>query len=288
VSTTGRSESSAAGPRRRRDLDLDTTTADPGYFGPDSVSWRVHHDPAALAGGLRALMLQSLLPGVMHGFAVNTDVHRDPWGRLERTAGYVNVVVFGTRAEADSLSARVRRVHRRLGLDDPDWLLWVHCAAVDSWLHAYRVSGAAMTDAQADQYVDEQVTAAELVGCRAADVPTTRAGLSDYLERMRPQLRATAEAREAVRSVLWPPLSLRTTLTTPLRPLWTVAALTAFGLLPRWARRRFGFPGVPTTDLSAALSARALRLGLLAIPEDRRTSPHLRAARQRLGLSGPA
>ncbi len=264
--------------------DFDTTTPDPGLFGPGSVSWRVHHDPAAFAGGLRALMLQSLLPGVMHGFYANTDVRSDPWGRLTRTAGYVNVVVYGTATEAQDIAERVRRVHRALHVDVPEWLLWVHCAAVDSWLVGHRAAGAPMSGAEADQYVREQVVAARLVGCDPDAVPRDVAALRAYVDGMRPQLQATPEAREAVRGVLWPPMDLRLTLTTPARPVWSWAALTAFGLLPRWARRMFAMPGLPTTDLAARASARALRVALLAIPEGRRTSPHVRAARQRLAL----
>ena len=127
--------------------------------------------------------------------------------------------------------------------------------------------------------------AATLVGCDPDAVPATVHDLAAYLTRMRPALEATAEAREAVRSVLWPPMAARMQLTTPARPVWTWAALTAFGLLPRWGRRMFGLPGLPTTDLGARISARALRTALLAIPEHRRTSPHVAAARQRLGLS---
>jgi uncharacterized protein (DUF2236 family) len=182
----------------REPPELDTTTPDPGLFGPDSVSWRVHDDPAALVGGLRALMLQSLLPGVMHGFYVHTDARADPWGRLWRTAGYVNVVVYGTRAEAEAYAARVRQVHRALRLDRPEWLLWVHCAAVDSWLQGHRASGAPMTDAEADAYVAEQVAAARLVGCDPVTVPSSAAELRDYLTSVRPQLQVTTESREAV------------------------------------------------------------------------------------------
>lgn len=271
----------------REPPELDTTTPDPGLFGPDSVSWRVHDDPAALVGGLRALMLQSLLPGVMHGFYVHTDARADPWGRLWRTAGYVNVVVYGTRAEAEAYAARVRQVHRALRLDRPEWLLWVHCAAVDSWLQGHRASGAPMTDAEADAYVAEQVAAARLVGCDPATVPSSAAELRDYLTSVRPQLQVTTESREAVRGVLWPPMELRMQWTTPARPVWTWAATTGFALLPRWARRMFGLPGLPTTDLGARASARALRLSLLAVPRDRRTSPHVRAARTRLSLPPP-
>jgi len=264
---------------------LDQATADPGYFGPDSLSWRVHHDPASVVGGIRALALQSLHPQVMLGFDRVTDARDDPWGRLSRTGKYVNQITYGTVVEADAASERVRRVHGALGLDRPEWLLWVHCGAVDSWLVGHRRSGAPMTDAEADQYVLEQVEAARLVGCDLDTVPTSVAELSAYFEGMRPQLEVTPETRESVRDLIWPPMAPRVQLLTPARPAWTTLAFTGFGLMPRWSRRMFALPGLPTTDLSASLSARALRAALLAVPEARRTNPHLAAARIRLDLA---
>ncbi|HET7902426.1 MAG TPA: oxygenase MpaB family protein [Candidatus Nanopelagicales bacterium] len=266
---------------------LDQVSADPGYFGPESLSWRVHHDPASVVGGIRALALQSLHPDVMLGFDRVTGAHDDPWGRLSRTGKYVNEITYGTVAEADAAAARVRRVHAALGLDRPEWLLWVHCGAVDSWLEGHRRSGAPLTDPEADRYVEEQVIAARLVGCEVAGVPTTVQGLHDYLRDVRPQLEATPQARDAVRALLWPPMQPRVEWLTPARPAWTALALTGFGLLPRWARRMFALPGLPVTDLSASVSARALRAALVAVPESRRTNPHLAAARIRLGLAEP-
>ena len=38
-----------------------------GFFGPDSVTWRVHADPSMALAGLRALMLQAVHPVAMHG-----------------------------------------------------------------------------------------------------------------------------------------------------------------------------------------------------------------------------
>lgn len=261
---------------------LDITTPDPGYFGPDSISWRVHHDPSALVGGLRALMLQSLQPEVMHGFNISTETRDDPWGRLMRTATYVNTVVYGTHEEADAASDRVRRVHKVLGLDRPEWLLWVHCGAVESWLYAHRVSGAPMTDEEADAYVEEQVIAATLVGCETADVPRTSGQLLDYFEQMRPHLSAADDARMAVRGVLWPPMKPLIQWLTPARPLWTVAATTALGLLPRWSRLMLAPGLVVPTNFAARASARTLRLGMVALPEQPRTSPQVAAARARL------
>lgn len=265
---------------------LDQVTPDPGFFGPDSVSWRVHHDPANVVGGVRALILQALHPEVMRSFHGITSTRDDPWGRLSRTGAYVNAITYGTEAEAEKSSARVRFVHRKLGLDRPDWLLWVHCGAVDSWLVGHRRSGAPMTDAEADAYVSEQVEAARLIGCHLADVPSSVAELAAYFEAVRPQLEVTSETRESVRDLILPPMSARVQLLTPARPAWTTLVLTGFGLMPRWSRRMFALPSLATTDLSASITARTLRTALLAVPEARRTNPHLAAARIRLDLVG--
>ena len=264
---------------------LDRETPEPGYFGPDSVSWRVHHDPASILGGIRALAFQSLHPEVMLGFSAVTDARDDAWGRLSRTGRYVNAITYGTTAEADAAAARVRRIHGALGLDRPDWLLWVHCGAVDSWLDAHRRCGAPLTAAEADRYVEEQLVAARLIGCDVAHVPTSVSELREYVRSMRPLLEVTPEAREAVRGLLWPPMSSRVALLTPARPAWTLFAVTGVALMPRWARRMFAAPGLPTTDLQATITARTLRSTLLVVPEDRRTNPHLTAARLRLGLT---
>jgi len=264
---------------------LDRETPEPGYFGPDSVSWRVHHDPASILGGIRALAFQSLHPDVMLGFSAVTDARDDAWGRLSRTGRYVNAITYGTTAEADSAAARVRRIHGALRLDRPDWLLWVHCGAVDSWLDAHQRSGAPLTATEADRYVEEQLVAARLIGCDVAHVPTSVSELREYVRSMRPLLEVTPEAREAVRGLLWPPMPSRVTLLTPARPAWTLLAVTGVALMPRWARRMFAAPGLPTTDLQATVTARILRSTLLVVPEERRTNPHLTAARLRLGLS---
>jgi len=263
---------------------LDHSTPDPGYFGPDSVSWRIHHDPAAVVGGIRALFLQSLHPEVMLGFNAVTSTRDDPWGRLSRTGAYVNAITYGTIVEADAAAARVRRIHAALHLDDPEWLLWVHCGAVDSWIVGHSRAGASLTNDDADRYVAEQVVAARLIGCEVDRVPSTVHELQEYFARVRPRLEVTPETREAVRGLLWPPMATRIALLTPARPAWTALSVTGFALLPRWARRMFALPGLPTTDIQASIAARTLRTILAAVPEGRRTNPHLSAARLRLGL----
>src|SRR2546426_9368031 len=63
---------------------------DPGLFGPDSVTWRVHADaPGMLMGGFASLMLQSLHPLAMAGVDQHSDFRVDPVGRLNKTVAYV-------------------------------------------------------------------------------------------------------------------------------------------------------------------------------------------------------
>ena len=55
-------------------------------------------------------------------------------------------------------------------------------------------------------------------------------------------------------------------------------------MLPRWARRLYKLPGLPTTDVAASVAGLAFRSGLLVVPEALRHSPHVKDARTRLGL----
>ena len=256
-----------------------------GFFGPDSVTWRVHSDPSFSVGGLRALLLQALHPVAMDGVARFSGAFREePWPRLIRTAAYVDTITFGTRTEAVRAVARVRGIHRRLGgveettgrayrVDDPDLLLWVHCCEVDSLLTTARRGGLDLTDDDADRYVAEQVTAAELVGVDRADVPASVAELAGYFERMRPELTATAAARDACRLVVLPPMPTWVRYLTPAQPAWGGLATLAVALLPQWARQLYSLPGFALTDAAATAGVRAFRQATLRLPRAARRSP---------------
>jgi uncharacterized protein (DUF2236 family) len=62
--------------------------------------------------------------------------------------------------------------------------------------------------------------------------------------------------------------------------------VAAGAMLPRWARRMYRLPGLPTTDLAATAAGLAFRSGVLVVPEALREGPHLKAARTRMGLTG--
>ena len=265
-------------------------TDDDGLFGPGSVTWTVHADPVFPVAGIRALLLQALHPVAMAAVAQHRGFDEDFWGRLERTGQYVSTLTFGPADEATRAAARVRGVHRRLRgtdpatgepfrLDRPDLLLWVHCCQVESFLGTARRAGAPIDAAAADRYVAEQVLAAELIGIPSGLAPETVADVKDYFAGVRPVLGASDDARRAVRTLAVPPLTSWVRLLTP---AWLTLAGLAAALLPRWARRLYRLPGLPTTDPAATAALRALRAGTSVLPERFSGPPEVRAARARV------
>ena len=168
-------------------------------------------------GGLRALLLQSLHPVVAHGFAAHSGYREQSWGRLVRTADYVALTTFGSTAQVEAVAGHVRRAHAgspfvdpgdgsRRRIDEPELLLWVHTCLVDSMLEVTRRGGLALSEAEADRFVDEQVRAGALLGVDPAAAPRTQADVAAYLADVRPQLRLSDPARDAVAMVLAPPI----------------------------------------------------------------------------------
>jgi uncharacterized protein (DUF2236 family) len=276
-------------PHRRGTLDRVTDT---GLFGPGSVTWKVHAEPILWVAGLRALFLQALQPRAIAGLSQNSDYKTDPWRRLERTARYVGTVIYGSVADAEAAAGRVRALHARMRatdlrtgetfqLDEPELLLWVHVTEVESFLDTARRAGLKLTDEQADGYYAEQRRAAALVGLDPREVPASCAEVTLYYERIQPRLAMTKEAAEALLFLAVPPMPWGLGLT-PVRGAYLGVAALAIALLPAWARRRYGLPALPTTGPVASLSARALRLGLAALPRRMYEGPQYQSAMRRI------
>src|SRR6202041_3633968 len=127
--------------------------ADDGFFGPGSVTWRLHADLSAPVSGLRSLLLQALHPLAMAGVDQHSQWRDDPAARFASTAAYVLTTTYGDRATARAAAMRVRKIHewvrgtdpvtgRPYAAGDPALLIWVHAAQVDSGLTAARLYGA--------------------------------------------------------------------------------------------------------------------------------------------------
>ncbi|HVT71479.1 MAG TPA: oxygenase MpaB family protein, partial [Trebonia sp.] len=226
---------------------------DDGFFGPASVSWRLHSDLSVPVSGLRSLLLQALHPLAMAGVEQHSHWRDDPAGRLASTAAYVLTTTYGDRAAARAVNDRVRKIHESVrGTDpvtgqpyaaaDPALLIWVHAALVDSGLVAADRYGSRLSDAEKDQYVAEMTTAAKLVGVPPGSfaeggTPASVAELNAYFEAVRPSL-ATSKSTEDTAAYL---IDGMPDAEPELADVWRVLAAAAVASLPGWARAMYGF-----------------------------------------------
>jgi uncharacterized protein (DUF2236 family) len=248
----------------------DPAREDEGLFGPESVTWRVMNSRVMWLAIVRALYLQALHPRVIRGTLQNAATITEPvdaWARLRRTRMFIETRTFGTTAEAERAGRRVRKIHEtltgtdpdgtRYRVDDPELLLWVHCGEVASCADIARRSRLPFSAADLDAFVAEQRASAELIGLDRAAAPASMAELGAYYEQIRPKLYACDEAQQALRLAFHPPVPEgNRVLKLGLPP---VSAL-AFSTLPGWARRMYGRPDGPLSDLAATAGLRATRL----------------------------
>jgi len=256
---------------------------DLGYFGPDSVTWRIHGATSTFIGGMRALLMQALHPRAMAGVDQHSDFRERPWRRLARTIEYVVINTYGTTAEADEAAARVREIHKTVrgidpvtgrpyAADDHDLLLWVHAGEVDSYLEAYRAYGPGLSDRDADRYVAERVRSVELLGLPSGRAPENVAALKDYIDATAGELTMSDAARGVRNLVMNSPL--RWPLNTPLR----LPGAAAIVILPAHARALYGVRWPWPVDIGVRVTAKATCMALGPFIPD---GPLVRRAKRR-------
>jgi uncharacterized protein (DUF2236 family) len=248
-----------AGPDPQAERSRVHDTPGPRWFAPDRPIRRVHGDASMFAGGLRALLLQSLHPLAMAAVSAHSGYRGDPWGRLRRTSYFLAITTYGAVPAAEEAIEHVKAVHERVRgtspdgvkyrAGDPHLLKWVHVAEVDSFLTAHQQYGANPLDAtEQDLYVEDAALVARKLG--VIDPPTTVAELDQMLADYRPELRGTTEARQAARFILvHPPVPLAA------RPAYGVLTAAAVGLLPQWTRVPLRLPYLPLAEQTVVRAA---------------------------------
>jgi len=220
--------------------------ADLGYFGPDSVSWRVHREVTVLFGGARAVLMQAAHPLVIAGARETGFYERNPWRRLQRTLVLTYTITFGSKAEADAAAERINDVHARVkGIDtetglpydglDPDLLLYVHACLIESALVFERLTVGGLDAAGRQRFHEEQMLAAEMVGIPREAIPPTVPELRAYLQGVYDSgIPRVGEAARRVAALFHDPPG-----EAEWRPVLIGVSKLAFGTLPPELRRLY-------------------------------------------------
>ena len=221
---------------------------DPGYFGPNSMMWKVNKEITVLFGGARALLMHAAHPLISAGARQTSFYQRDPWKRLIRTLSLQNSVTFGTKEEADDSAHRINKLHEVIkGKDevsggyydalDHEQLLWVHACLQISSIYFYEKTVKKLTDEEKDQYHIENMKAAELVLIDTKEMPQTHKGLKDWVvnkSKSRDYLMFTDVAKDVQDIIAGGPVP------THIKPIWPFIAFTAFNTLPKEFKTLYG------------------------------------------------
>jgi uncharacterized protein (DUF2236 family) len=270
--------------------------AEPGYFSDDSPMRRVQRERAVALAGPRALLMQAAHPLAVAGLLAHSNALEDPYVRLARTAQIMNAITFGSRAEADRLTRKVRAMHRAVRgqlpetvgrypagtpyrADDPELLMWILYSLIDSSAVVYTTYVGRLSGSEQSALWEDYKVVGRLFGLRKTQMPGSYRDLCDYGREMLDgdQLVIGDWARRRAREiVLDPPVPSR------VRPLVETVNFITIALLPDRIRSQYGFAPLPPPIVRRALvnaGAAYIRRGVLPLlPARVRQSPAARRA----------
>ena len=221
---------------------------DPGYFGPQSMMWKVNKEITVLFGGARALLMHAAHPLIAAGARQTSFYQRDPWKRLIRTLSLQNSVTFGTKEEADESAHRINKLHEVIkGEDeitggyydalDHEQLLWVHACLQISSIYFYEKTVKKLTEQEKNQYHHENSIAAEMVLVDRKIMPKTHEDLKNWVikkSKEKDYLVLTDVAIDVADIISGGPVPRH------IKPIWPFIAFTAFNTLPPEFKNIYG------------------------------------------------
>ncbi len=262
---------------------------DDGYFPRgESVLRRVHGTKAVgVLYGQRALLIQATHPLAFAGLMANTTGLEAPFRRLARTAKTMEQVFFGSRAETDAVTARVRAMHERVSgqldapagphpagaeyrADSPEFLLWILACLADSAQTAYERLVRRLDDDERERFWADYALLGELFGLDRRDTPADYPEFRAYMnERLTSDdLHVVEQAHEVARKVAFD-LPLPANRIAGLR----VVNFLIVGMLPARVRTLYDLHWDGGRQLAFEALCQGLRVSALVTPASLRRGP---------------
>ena len=263
---------------------------DPGYFGPESMMWRVNKEITVLFGGARALLMHAAHPLIAAGARQTSFYQRDPWKRLIRTLSLQNSVTFGTKNEADESAIRINKLHEVIkGEDevtggiydalDQEQLLWVHACLQLSSIFFFEKTVKRLSEAEKNQYHKENMVAAQLVLINTKQMPQTHMELKEWVikkSRGKDYLLKTDVAIDVEDIIRGGPVPIH------IKPIWPFIAFTAFQTLPEEFKALYGVKDSKINKIILGLNLKILKIIRPFLPPFFKLIAPARWAKQRI------
>jgi uncharacterized protein (DUF2236 family) len=273
-----------------------------GFYGPDSMMWRVNREAVLLGAGPAALLLQIAHPLIAEGVAHHSDYRGDPFGRLRRTLSTTMDLVFGDGPTAERAVRRLNGVHATVRGDvttpeateataatayralDPELLLWVQATLIVTSIEGYTRWVGPLSDDERERFWQEARSVGTRIGIPLDRSPEDWAALELYWAAMLADdgpIQVTPTARALAPMIVRPPL--------PHIPAAFIDALVlpGLGLLPPRIREAFDIEWSPERQRRSDLLGRAVRAWTTIVPASLRSMPPARQALARARTSAP-
>jgi len=263
---------------------------DPGYFGPESMMWRVNKEITVLFGGARALLMHAAHPLISAGARQTSFYQRDPWKRLIRTLSLQNSVTFGTKQEADESANRINKLHEVIKGKDPitggtydaldyEQLLWVHACLQISSIYFYEKTVKKLSDDEKNQYHKENMLAAKIMLVDVSRMPKTHEELKEWVinkSKDKDYLLLTDVAQDVYDIIAGGPVPVH------IKPIWPFISFTAFNTLPKEFKDIYGIKETNLKRYLVNFNLSLLRLTRPFLPPFFKLIAPARWAKQRL------
>jgi uncharacterized protein (DUF2236 family) len=189
---------------------------DEGYFPEGSMLREVHSQRAVgLHYGLRGLAIGALHPLTYIGTATHTRNPEKPFTRLANTATMFEIVMFGSKQEADKVLKAVARMHKpvegsipkaagefsagtRYSAVDPELMLWTLAVIADSGMYFYELLVRKLSFDEKERLWQDYVRFGELFGMKKGTAPKTYTEFRQWFDGMlnSPKMHLTEGAKE--------------------------------------------------------------------------------------------
>ena len=265
-----------------------------GFYGPDSMMWRINREAVLLGAGPTALLLQVAHPLVAEGVAHHSTFETDPFRRLHGTIRTTMDLVFGDGLAAERAVRRLNGIHAAVRGEveddsaravaasyralDPALLLWVQVTLIVTSVRAYEAWVTALSQAERERFWQEARTVGTRLGIPLSLSPGDWPALMAYWERMLAAdgpIHVTPTARRMAPLIRRPPFPL-----VP-RSLIDLTALPGLAFLPARLRDEYEVAWTPARERLARLLGLAIRAWVRIVPAGWRAMPQARAAERR-------
>ncbi len=221
-----------------------------GFFGPESMTWKMYREPCILLGSSRALLLQIAHPAIADGVKNYSNFQKEMVGRAHRTFTSMIRIWFGDKKTAINSAKRLYNIHsmirgtavweiedetiyRPYCAADSDLLFWVLATITDTTLVVTEKIIGPMSFKEKNQFYEESKITAQLMGISLEDYPKDLEGFYQRYNSMLSDqtLLVGKTANEIFSAIFNIPYPLRKFL-----------KLIAGGFLPAKIANQFGLP----------------------------------------------